>query len=234
MAECELHVLRARLEGGSGTRRARGELRAGFRRPDLGRGRRGDPLPPRRGSPPASCGPCSTGSPCAGRCAPPGCGCASRAALALAEGRLYPARQRDTGDHLGEPTYHAVHTTLTHPAYAGAYVLRPDPQGTFTLTAAARCASAAAACPATSGRSSSPITPPGSPTGIPTRTTRPASAATSGRRPASPGTGAVREGSALLQGHGHLREMRPQARRLLRRPGEMRAELLLPGLRRAG
>jgi len=37
----------------------------------------------------------------------------------------------------GEPTYHAVHTTLTHPAYAGAYVYgrtrferRLDPDGT--------------------------------------------------------------------------------------------------------
>ena len=34
-----------------------------------------------------------------------------------------------------------------------------------------------------------------------------------------PGTGAVREGCALLQGPGHLRDLRPQARRLLRRPG---------------
>ena len=68
------------------------------------------------------------------------------------------------------------------------------------MTLAARCASAAAGCPATSGRSSSPITTPGSPTGTPTRPTRPASAPTSGPQASQPGTGAVREGCALLQG----------------------------------
>src|SRR5438046_1999035 len=57
------------------------------------------------------------------------------------------------------------------------------PARNATLTLAARCASAAAGCPATSGRSSSPITTPGSPTGTPTRPTRPASAPTSGPTP---------------------------------------------------
>ncbi len=45
-----------------------------------------------------------------------------------------------------------------------------------------------------------------------------------------PGTGAVREGSALLQGLATCGACGPQAGHLLPRPGQDRAELLLPGL----
>ena len=48
MAESELHVLRARLEGGDQEQgRPRRAAPRPARRPDLGRGRRGDLLPPR-------------------------------------------------------------------------------------------------------------------------------------------------------------------------------------------
>ena len=49
-----------------------------------------------------------------------------------------------------EPTYHAVHTTLTHPAYAGAYTFGRTRKERY-LAPAARCA-AAACCRKTSGR----------------------------------------------------------------------------------
>ena len=45
-----------------------------------------------------------------------------------------------------------------------------------------------------------------------------------------PGTGAVREGCALLQGLADLRHVRPQAGHLLPRRGQDGAELLLPGV----
>ncbi len=50
MSEMELHILRARLDGGIRNKAARGELRRGLPvGPGLGRGRRGDPDAPRRG-----------------------------------------------------------------------------------------------------------------------------------------------------------------------------------------
>src|SRR6266702_3314330 len=74
MAEAELHVLRARLEGGIKNKASRGELRRqGLRWP------------------------------------------LQRVAYA-GKGGVLPEIT------WVEPTYHAVHTTLTHPAYAGAYV----------------------------------------------------------------------------------------------------------------
>ena len=97
------------------------------------------------------------------------------------------------------PTYHAVHTVLTHPAYAGAY--------TFGRTRAHRSVDADGHL-----RTRRRGLPPdewevliiehhaGSSTGIPSRPTRPASAAISARGAHQPGTGAVREGCALLQG----------------------------------
>ena len=78
MSEAELHVLRARLEGGVRNKAARGELRRGlpvglvWARPTD----RSASTPMRRS--PASSPRSSNDSPCAGRRAPPGCGCASR------------------------------------------------------------------------------------------------------------------------------------------------------------
>ena len=49
MSEAELHILRARLNGGIHSKAARGELRCGL--PVGGRSRRADPHPPRRSRP---------------------------------------------------------------------------------------------------------------------------------------------------------------------------------------
>ena len=74
------------------------------------------------------------------------------------------------------------------------------------------------AAPEPSGRCSSPTITAGSSTGTPTRPTRPASAPTSApRAPAGHRRGPGRLRAAA--GPGHLRGLRPQARRLLRRPG---------------
>ena len=83
-----------------------------------------------------------------------------------------------------EPTYHAVHTTLTHPAYAGAYVYGRSRQEQYlgqdgTLKKRRR------GCPQTSGRYSSPATTRASSTGTPTRPTRPGWPATSAPSPTS-------------------------------------------------
>ena len=120
MSESELHVLRARLEGGIKNKAARGELRRGLPVGLVwGEGRRGGRLPPRRGGHRRHRGGVRASSRCAGRCAPPGCGCAPRACA----GRCSRApASRHAEITWVEPTYHAVHTTLTHPAYAGAYV----------------------------------------------------------------------------------------------------------------
>ena len=123
MSEAELHVLRARLEGGIKNKAARGELRRGLPvglvwgeadgeicfHPDEG----------------------FTGVIAAvfGQFAV--CGSVRATWLWLrAEGLRWPLQKvaytrRGSGIPeitWVEPTYHAVHTTLTHPAYAGAYV----------------------------------------------------------------------------------------------------------------
>jgi len=79
MAESELHVLRARLEGGIKNKAARGELRRGLRSawPGARATGRSASTPTRRS--PASSRRCSGSSRCAGRCGLPGCGCAPRA-----------------------------------------------------------------------------------------------------------------------------------------------------------
>src|SRR5438552_13599540 len=123
MAESELHVLRARLEGGIKNKAARGELRRG--------------LPVRliwgeadgeiRFHPDEAV----TGVIAAvfGQFAVSGSVRATWLWL-RAEGLRWPLQQvayTRRGPGIPEitwvePTYHAVHTTLTHPAYAGAYV----------------------------------------------------------------------------------------------------------------
>jgi len=98
-----------------------------------------------------------------------------------------------------EPTYHAVHTTLTHPAYAGAYVPMParmstaGPARNATLTPAAALA-----------RDQWEVLIPDHHPGFTDWDTYQANQARIGTniRPQArqPGTGAVREGCALLQG----------------------------------
>ena len=183
MAESELHVLRARLEGGIKNKAARGELRRGLPvglvwgeadgeicfHPDEA----------------------VTGVLAAvfGQFAVSGSVRATWLWLRAQQLR-WPLQQAvylhgKPGEITWvEPTYHAVHTTLTHPAYAGAYVYgRTRDERYLGPDGALR--TRRRRCPATSGRSSSPITTPGSPTGTPTWPTRTASAPTSARRPAS-------------------------------------------------
>ena len=51
-----------------------------------------------------------------------------------------------------EPTYHAVHNVLTHPAYAGAYTFGRSPGQQRLARDGGRCGSGAACCRKTSGR----------------------------------------------------------------------------------
>ena len=185
MAEAELHVLRARLEGGIKNKAARGELRRGLP-VGLVWGEADGQI---RFHPDEAV----TGVIAAVFERFAVCGSVRATWLWLrGQGLRWPLQQVAYAGKGGglpeitwvEPTYHAVHTTLTHPAYAGAYVYGRTRKERY-LDPAARCASGAAGCPATSGRSSSPITIAGSSTGTPTRPTRPASAPTSARRPAS-------------------------------------------------
>src|SRR6266487_2509240 len=156
MAESELHVLRARLEGGIKNKAARGELRRGLPA-GLAWGE-GDgeicfhPDEAVTGVLRATFGQFAV------------CGSVRATWLWLrGQGLRWPLQQAvylhgKPGEITWvEPTYHAVHTTLTHPAYAGAYV--------YGRTRDEHCLG-------------SNIRPQAS----------------------RPGTGAVREGSALLQG----------------------------------
>jgi len=182
MSEAELHVLRARLEGGIRNKAARGELRRGLP-VGLVWGEEDGQI---RWHPDEAV----TGVLAAvfDRFAVSGSVRATWLWL-REQGLRWPLQ---TAGYLRgpaeitwvEPTYHAVHTTLTHPAYAGAYVYAA-PAPSATLTRPACCASAAGGYPATSGRFSSPSITKGSSTGTPTRPTRPASPATPARRPES-------------------------------------------------
>jgi DNA invertase Pin-like site-specific DNA recombinase len=121
MSEAELHVLRARLEGGIRNKAARGELRRGLP-VGLVWGEADGQI---RFHPDEAV----TGVIAAvfGQFAV--CGSARATWLWLrAEGLRWPLQKVAYTRRGGvpeitwvEPTYHAVHTTLTHPAYAGAY-----------------------------------------------------------------------------------------------------------------
>src|SRR6201997_5374901 len=121
MAESELHVLRARLEGGIKNKAARGELRRGLPVGLVwgeGDGEiRFHPDEAVTGVIAAVFGQFAV------------CGSVRATWLWLrAQGLRWPLQQavylHGTPGEITwvEPTYHAVHTTLTHPAYAGAYV----------------------------------------------------------------------------------------------------------------
>ena len=200
MAESELHVLRSRLDGGIRNKAARGELRRALPA-GLVSGRRG------RGSPPPSRG----GRP---RRHHRDLRAVRRPRLARAvwlhlreeglklplqrHGYLTAAQAARQETAWAEPTYHAVHNVLTHPGYAGAY---------------------------TDGRTRQEKKVPATHRADPPRRTAPGPVGSADQRPPrgihqleeyqgnqaaisrntrpqahQPGTGAVREGSALLQG----------------------------------
>ena len=122
MAESELHVLRARLDGGIRNKAARGELRRGLP-VGLVWGEADGQI---RLHPDEAV----TGVIAAVFERFAVCGSARATWLWLREEGLRWPLQRVAYPRGGglpeitwvEPTYHAVHTTLTHPAYAGAYV----------------------------------------------------------------------------------------------------------------
>src|SRR5512133_3810624 len=119
MSEAELHILRARLEGGVRNKAARGELRRGL------------PVGLVWGEGPAEVlfhpDEAVTGVIAAVFERFAACGSARAVWLWLREqGLRWPLTPtgylHGTDIRWVEPTYHAVHNVLTHPAYAGAYV----------------------------------------------------------------------------------------------------------------
>src|SRR6266700_2427053 len=123
MSEAELHVLRARLDGGIKNKAARGELRRGLPAGLIWGEADGEirfhPDEAVTGVLAAVFGQFAV------------CGSARATWLHLREQGLRWPLQKVAYTRRGsgipeitwvEPTYHAVHTTLTHPAYAGAYV----------------------------------------------------------------------------------------------------------------
>jgi DNA invertase Pin-like site-specific DNA recombinase/uncharacterized protein YndB with AHSA1/START domain len=122
MSEAELHVLRARLDGGIRNKASRGELRRGLPVGLVwGEGDGQICFHPDEAV---------TGVVAAVFDRFAVCGSARATWLWLRDQRLRWPLQRVACPRGGglpeitwvEPTYHAVHTTLTHPAYAGAYV----------------------------------------------------------------------------------------------------------------
>jgi Recombinase len=198
MAESELHVLRARLDGGIKNKAARGELRRGLP-VGLVWGEAGGEI---RFHPDEAV----TGVIAATFDRFAVCGSVRATWLWLRAQQLRWPLQQAVYLHgkpgqitWVEPTYHAVHTTLTHPAYAGAYVygrtrderyLGPD----GTLRTRRR------KLPRDQWEVLIPDHHPGF-TGWETYLANQARIGSNIRPQASqPGTGAVREGSALLQG----------------------------------
>ena len=177
MSEAELHILRARLDGGIRNKAARGELRRGLP-VGLVWGEADGEI---RWHPDEAV----TGVIAAIFERFAVCGSVRGVWLWLREqGLRFPLQPTAylRGEEITwvEPTYHAVHNVLTHPAYAGAYVFGKTRQRR-TSARTACCAPAATSCPRASGRYSSPNITAGSSTGTPTRPTRPASAPTPAR-----------------------------------------------------
>jgi DNA invertase Pin-like site-specific DNA recombinase len=200
LAESELHVLRARLEGGIKNKAARGELRRGLPVGLIwGEGDGEICFHPDEAV---------TGVITAVFSQFAACGSARATWLWLREQGLRWPLQKVAYTRRGpavpeitwvEPTYHAVHTTLTHPAYAGAYV--------YGRTRKERYLDRGGALRQRSRRLPSDqweVLIPGHHPGFTDWDTYQASQAKIGAniRPqaSQPGTGAVREGSALQQG----------------------------------
>lgn len=121
MSEAELHVLRARLDGGIRNKAARGELRRGLPVGLVWGEADGEIL--------LHPDEAVTGVLTAVFAQFTACGSVRATWLWLRDqGLRWPLqsagylRGRPAETTWVEPTYHAVHTTLTHPAYAGAYV----------------------------------------------------------------------------------------------------------------
>jgi DNA invertase Pin-like site-specific DNA recombinase len=198
MAESELHVLRARLEGGIKNKAARGELRRGLPVGLIWGEADGEirfhPDEAVTGVLRAAFGQFAVS------------GSVRATWLWLrAQGLRWPLQQAvylhgKPGEITWvEPTYHAVHTTLTHPAYAGAYV--------YGRTRDERCLGPDGALRTrrrTLPRDQWEVLIPDHHPGFTDWDTYLANQARIGAniRPQArqPGTGAVREGSALLQG----------------------------------
>jgi hypothetical protein len=189
MAESELHVLRARLEGGIKNKAARGELRRGL---PVG----------------LICDEAVTGVLRAvfGQFA--ACGSVRATWLWLRGQHLRWPLQKVAYTRRGsgipeitwvEPTYHAVHTTLTHPAYAGAYVYGRTRKERY-LDPGGALRQRSRRLPRDQWEVLIPDHHPGF-TGWDTYLASQARIGTNIRPQArQPGTGAVREGCALLQG----------------------------------
>jgi len=200
MAESELHVLRARLEGGIKNKAARGELRRGL------------PVGLIWGEGDGEVGfhpdEAVTGVIAAVFERFAVCGSARATWLWLREQGLRWPLQKVAYTRRGpavpeiiwvEPTYHAVHTTLTHPAYAGAYVYGRTRKERY-LDPAGALRQRSRRLPRDQWEVLIPDHHPGF-TGWDTYQANQARISTNTRPQASqPGTGAVREGSALLQG----------------------------------
>ena len=200
MSEAELHVLRARLEGGVRNKAARGELRRGLPAGLIW----GDADGEIRFHPDEAV----TGVIRAVFDQFAVCGSARATWLWLrSEGLRWPlqkvayTRRGSTIPEITrvEPTYHAVHTTLTHPAYAGAYVYgRTRKERYLDRSGALRQRSRR--LPRDQWEVLIPDHHPGF-TDWGTYQANQARIGTNIRPQASqPGTGAVREGCALLQG----------------------------------
>ena len=200
MSEAELHVLRARLEGGIRNKAARGELRRGLPVGLIW----GDADGEIRFHPDEAV----TGVIRAVFDQFAVCGSARATWLWLrSEGLRWPlqkvayTRRGSTIPEITwvEPTYHAVHTTLTHPAYAGAYVYgRTRKERYLDRSGALRQRSRRLP------RDQWEVLIPDHHPGFTDWDTYQANQARIGTniRPQArqPGTGAVREGCALLQG----------------------------------
>src|SRR6266702_2951402 len=200
MAESELHVLRARLEGGIKNKATRGELRRGLP-VGLVWGEADGEI---RFHPDEAV----TGVLKAVFDRFAVCGSVRATWLWLrAEGLRWPLQKvaytrRGSGIPeitWVEPTYHAVHTTLTHPAYAGAYVYGRTRKERY-LDGSGALRQRARRLPRDQWEVLIPDHHPGF-TGWDTYQANQARIGTNIRPQASqPGTGAVREGCALLQG----------------------------------
>jgi len=200
MSEAELHVLRARLEGGVRNKAARGELRRGLP-VGLVWGEADGQI---RFHPDEAV----TGVIAAVFERFAVCGSARATWLWLREQGLRWPLQKIAYTRRGngipeitwvEPTYHAVHTTLTHPAYAGAYVYgRTRKERYLDRSGALRQRSRRLP------RDQWEVLIPDHHPGFTDWDTYQANQSRIGAniRPqaSQPGTGAVREGSALLQG----------------------------------
>ena len=200
MAESELHVLRARLEGGIKNKAARGELRRGLPVGLIW----GETDGEIRFHPDEAV--TSVLAATFDRFAV--CGSVRATWLWLrAEGLRWPLQKvaytrRGSGIPeitWVEPTYHAVHTTLTHPAYAGAYVYGRTRKERY-LDPGGALRQRARRLPRDQWEVLIPDHHPGF-TDWDTYQANQARIGTNIRPQArQPGTGAVREGCALLQG----------------------------------